>query len=124
MYNWRAGAVDAFQKAQIILDAAKVSAASGGKEELKQGSAVGECEGLSVPKHDAHQIEHFGADAVPLPEAALWELCGAMRKITAKAAAGLLTPGNIRFQWNGKEEMNNLPKLNQRYLKISMPGNN
>ena len=41
------------QKAQIILDAAKVSAASGGNSEPKQKAAVAECEGLFAPKHDA-----------------------------------------------------------------------
>ena len=47
------GAADAKPKAQIILDAAKVSAASGGNSEPKQGAAVAECEGLLPPKHDA-----------------------------------------------------------------------
>ena len=65
------GAADAKPKAQIILDAAKVSAASGRNSEPKQ-AAVAECEGLlprstmRVPQPDI--IEHFGnADAVPQP---------------------------------------------------------
>ena len=75
------GAVAARPKAQIILDAAKVSAASGGNSEPKQGqqsqSARGFCprSTMRVPQPDI--IEHFGnADAVPqLPERHL-ELCG------------------------------------------------
>ena len=64
------GAADAKPKAQIILDAAKVSAASGGNSEPKQGqrsqSARGFCprSTMRVPQPDI--IEHFGnADAVP-----------------------------------------------------------
>ena len=71
------GAADAKPKAQIILDAAKVSAASGGNSEPKQGqrsqSARGFCprNTMRVPQPDI--IEHFGnADAVPqLPERCL-----------------------------------------------------
>ena len=66
------GAVAARPKAQIILDAAKVSAASGGNSEPKQGqrsqSARGFCprSTMRVPQPDI--IEHFGnADAVPQP---------------------------------------------------------
>ena len=66
------GAADAKPKAQIILDAAKVSAASGGSSEPKQGqrsqSARGFCprSTMRVPNPDI--IEHFGnADAVPQP---------------------------------------------------------
>ena len=66
------GATDAKPKAQIILDAAKVSAASGGNSEPKQGqrsqSARGFCprSTMRVPRPDI--IEHFGnADAVPQP---------------------------------------------------------
>ena len=66
------GAADAKPKAQIILDAAKVSAASGGSSEPKHGqrwqSARGFCprSTMRVPKPDI--IEHFGnADAVPQP---------------------------------------------------------
>ena len=66
------GAADAKPKAQTILDAAKVSAASGGNSEPKQGqrsqSARGFCprSTMRVPQPDI--IEHFGnADAVPQP---------------------------------------------------------
>ena len=66
------GAADAKPKAQIILDAAKVSAASGGNSEPKQGqrsqSARGFCprSTMRVPQPDI--IEHFdNADAVPQP---------------------------------------------------------
>jgi len=66
------GAAAAKPKAQIILDAAKVSAASGGNSEPKQGqrsqSARGFCprSTMRVPQPD--MIEHFGnADAVPQP---------------------------------------------------------
>ena len=66
------GAADAKPKAQAILCAAKVSAASGGYSEPKQGqrsqSARGFCSRstMRVPQPDI--IEHFGnADAVPQP---------------------------------------------------------
>ena len=64
------GAADAKPKAQIILDAAKVSAASGGNSE---------------PKHDAgtatrHYRAFCNADAVPqLPERCLSRQAGIMR---------------------------------------------
>ena len=77
------GAADAKPKAQIILDAAKVSAASGGNSEPKQGQRSQSAGGfgprstMRVPQPDI--IEHFGnADAVPQPpeRAARRELCG------------------------------------------------
>ena len=79
------GAADAKPKAQIILDAAKVSAASGGSSEPKQGqrsqSARGFCprSTMRVPQPDI--IEHFGnADAVPqLPERCLSRKAGIVR---------------------------------------------
>ena len=79
------GAADARPKAQIILDAAKVSAASGGNSEPKQGqqsqSARGFCprSTMRVPQPDI--IEHFGnADAVPqLPERCLSRKAGIVR---------------------------------------------
>ena len=79
------GAADAKPKAQIILDAAKVSAASGGSSEPKQGqrsqSARGFCprSTMRVPQPDI--IEHFGnADAVPqLPERCLSRKVGIVR---------------------------------------------
>ena len=79
------GVADAKPKAQIILDAAKVSAASGGNSEPKQGqrsqSARGFCprSTMRVPQPDI--IEHFGnADAVPqLPERYLSRKAGIVR---------------------------------------------
>ena len=79
------GAADAKPKAQIILDAAKVSAASGGSSEPKQGqrsqSARGFCprSTMRVPQPDI--IEHFGnADAVPqMPERCLSRKAGIVR---------------------------------------------
>ena len=79
------GAADAKPKAQIILDATKVSAASGGNSEPKQGqrsqSARGFCprSTMRVPQPDI--IEHFGnADAVPQPpEWCLSHQAGIMR---------------------------------------------
>ena len=79
------GAAAAKPKAQIILDAAKVSAASGGYSEPKQGqrsqSARGFCPRctMRVPQPDI--IEHFGnADAVPQPpERCLSRKAGIMR---------------------------------------------
>ena len=78
-------AADAKPKAQIILDAAKVSAAGGGNSEPKQGqrsqSARGFCprSTMRVPQPDI--IEHFGnADAVPqLPERCLSRKAGIVR---------------------------------------------
>ena len=79
------GAADAKPKAQIILDAAKVSAVSGGNSEPKQGqrsqSARGFCprSTMRVPQPDI--IEHFGnADAVPqMPERCLSRKAGIVR---------------------------------------------
>ena len=79
------GAADAKPKAQITLDAAKVSAASGGNSEPKQGqrsqSARGFCprSTMRVPQPDI--IEHFGnVDAVPqLPERCLSRQAGIVR---------------------------------------------
>ena len=73
------------QKRRIILDAAKVSAASDGNSEPKQGqrsqSARGFCprSTMRVPQPDI--IEHFGnADAVPqLPERCLSRKAGIVR---------------------------------------------
>ena len=79
------GVADAKPKAQIILDAANVSAASGGNSEPKQGqrsqSARGFCprSTMRVPQPDI--IEHFGnADAVPqLTERCLSRKAGIVR---------------------------------------------
>ena len=80
------GAADAKPKCSIILDAAKVSAASGGNSEPKQGqrsqSARGFCprSTMRVPQPDI--IEHFGsAVAVPqLPERCLSRKAGIVRE--------------------------------------------
>ena len=66
------GAAAAKPKAQTILDAAKVSAASGGNSEPKQGqrsqSARGFCPRSTMRAPQPDIIEHFGnADAVPQP---------------------------------------------------------
>ena len=66
------GAADAKPKCSIILDAAKVSAASGGNSEPKQGqrsqSARGFCPRSTMRVSQPDIIEHFGnADAVPQP---------------------------------------------------------
>ena len=95
------GAADAKPKAQIILDAAKVSAASGGNSEPKQGqrsqSARGFCprSTMRVPQPDI--IEHFGnADAVPqLPERCLSRKAGIVRcclRITTLVGAHIVRP--------------------------------
>ena len=95
------GAADAKPKAQIILDAAKVSAASGGNSEPKQGqrsqSARGFCprSTMRVPQPDI--IEHFGnADAVPqLPERCLSRKAGIVR------CCLIINPtGRLLFVWS------------------------
>ena len=89
------GAADAKPKAQIILDAAKVSAASGGNSEPKQGqrsqSARGFCprSTMRVPQPDI--IEHFGnADAVPHtePQRGASERNRRLRRLLARRSAG------------------------------------
>ena len=96
------GAADAKPKAQIILDAAKVSAASGGNSEPKQGqrsqSARGFCprSTMRVPQPDI--IEHFGnADAVPQPperclsrKAGIMRYCLSTKQPVSTVAHGLL----------------------------------
>ena len=95
------GAAAAKPKAQIILDAAKVSAASGGNSEPKQGqrsqSAKGFCprSTMRVPQPDI--IEHFGnADAVPQPpERCLSRKAGIVRccfRITTLVEAHIVRP--------------------------------
>ena len=79
------GTADAKPKAQIILDAAKVSAASGRNSEPKQGqrsqSARGFCPRSTMRVPQPGIIEHFGnADAVPqLPDRCLSRKAGIMR---------------------------------------------
>ena len=75
------GAADAKPKAQIILDAAKVSAASGGYSEPKQGqrsrSARGFCPRSTMRVPQPYIIEHFGlASAAPRSPYRHLELCG------------------------------------------------
>ena len=89
------GAAAAKPKAQIILCAAKVSAASGGCSEPKQGqrsqSARGFCprSTMRVPQPDI--IEHFGnADAVPHtePQRGASERNRRLRRLLARRSAG------------------------------------
>ena len=94
------GAADAKPKAQIILCAAKVSAASGGYSEPKQGqrsqSARGFCSRstMRVPQPDI--IEHFdNADAMPQPpERCLSRQVGIVRCCLKLSAA----PGKNNFR--------------------------
>ena len=114
------GAADAKPKAQIILDAAKVSAASGGNSELKQGqrsqSARGFCprSTMRIPQPDI--IEHFGnADAVPQPpERCLSRKAGIMRYC-------LRTPRRSTVLWHSGHRCQSiishcLLQCNVRYL--------
>ena len=104
------GAADAKPKAQIILDAAKVSAVSGGNSEPKQGqrsrSARGFCprSTMRVPQPDI--IKHFGnADAVPQPpERCLSRQAGIVRcclRMKAQHAArfGIYLSGWSCWRW-------------------------
>ena len=104
------GAADAKPKAQIILDAAKVSAASGGNSEPKQGQRSQSVRGfcprstMRVPQPDI--IEHFGnADAVPqLPERCLSRKAGIVRcclRMKAQHAArfGIYLSGWSCWRW-------------------------
>ena len=98
------GAADAKPKAQIILDAAKVSAASGGNSEPKQGqrsqSARGFCPRSTMRVAQPDIIEHFGnADAVPqLPERCLSRKAGIVR--CCLKAASRPACGNVP-RWGG-----------------------
>ena len=97
------GAAAAKPKAQIILDAAKVSAASGGNSEPKQGqrsqSARDFCPRctMRVPQPDI--IEHFGnADAVPQPpERCLSRKAGIVRCRLKTESLRLLAQCSRRF---------------------------
>jgi len=91
------GAATAKPKAQIILDAAKVSAAGGGYSEPKQGqrsqSARGFCprSKMRVPQPDI--IEHFGnADAVPHtePQRGASERNRRLQRLLARRFAGVV----------------------------------
>ena len=73
------GTADAKPKAQIILDAAKVSAASGGNSEPKQGQRSQSARGFCPPKHDAGTAtRHYRA---------FWQ-----RRCRAAAAGAVLKP--------------------------------
>ena len=73
------GAADAKPRAQIILDAAKVSAASGGNSEPKQGQRSQSARGFCPPKHDAGTAtRHYRA---------FWQ-----RSCRAAAAGAVLKP--------------------------------
>ena len=95
------GAAAAKPKAQIILDAAKVSAASGGNSEPKQGQRSQRARGfcprstMRVPQPDI--IEHFGnADAVPqLPERCLSRKAGIVRCCLKKPWKPQRTPAAL-----------------------------
>ena len=101
------GAAAAKPKAQIILDAAKVSAASGGNSEPKQGqrsqSARGFCprSTMRVPQPDI--IEHFGnADAVPqLPERCLSRKAGIVQCCPSKIRKDVEAMKRFRVFYGG-----------------------
>ena len=124
------GAADAKPKAQIILDAAKVSAASGGNSEPMQGqrsqSARGFCprSTMRVPQPDI--IEHFGnADAVPQPpERCLSRKAGIMRcclKRKAPARTGLHKPAGRALLLVLSAGLNGCP-YRKGYLRPWGPG--
>ena len=95
------GAADAKPKAQIILDAAKVSAASGGNSEPKQGqrsqSARGFCPRSTMRVSQPDIIEHFAnADAVPqLPERCLSRKAGIVRCYPKVYSIKITAPGQF-----------------------------
>ena len=101
------GTADAKPKAQIILDAAKVSAASGGNSEPKQRqrsqSARGFCprSTMRVPQPDI--IEHFGnADAVlQLPERCLSRKAGIVRSCPSKIRKDVEAMKRFRLFYGG-----------------------
>ena len=111
------GAADAKPKAQIILDAAKVSAASGGNSEPKQGqrsqSARGFCprSTMRVPQPDI--IEHFGnADAVPQPpERCLSRQAGIVRYCLWKKVVQDLISGGLHCLWGRVTPLRRTPQL-------------
>ena len=115
------GAAAAKPKAQIILDAAKVSAASGGNSEPKQGqrsqSARGFCPRSTMRVSQPDIIEHFGnADAVPQPpERCLSRQAGIVR---------CCHRSRLRWVWTGlglqyKRKSQNCRK--QAVLKMCQP---
>ena len=111
------GAADAKPKAQIILDAAKVSAASGGNSEPKQGQrsqragGVGPRSTMRAPQPDI--IEHFGnADAVPqLPERYLSRKAGIVRCCLGKKVVQDLISGGLHCLWGRVNPLRRTPQL-------------
>ena len=107
------GAAAAKPKAQIILDAAKVSAASGGNSEPKQGqrsqSARGFCprSTMRIPQPDI--IEHFGnADAVPQPpKRCLSRKAGIVRCCPRFSAKCPCLHGKILIRWESRKKQKN-----------------
>ena len=114
------GAAAAKPKAQTILDAAKVSAASGGYSEPKQGqrsqSARGFCprSTMRVPQPDI--IEHFGnADAVPHtePQRGASERNRRLRRLLARRSAGaVLEPSGGNCAVLPKPRPNKIRRMN------------
>ena len=111
------GAADAKPKAQIILDAAKVSAASGGNSEPKQGQRSQRARGfcprstMRVPQPDI--IEHFGnADAVPQPpERCLSRKAGIVRCCLGKKVVQDLISGGLHCLWGRVNPLRRTPQL-------------
>ena len=93
------GAADAKPKAQIILDAAKVSAASGGNIEPKQGQRSQSARGFCPPKHDAGTAtRHYRA---------FWQ-----RRCRAAAAGAVLEPQGGNCAVLLKNNRHNLTRRN------------
>ena len=99
------GTAAAKPKAQIILDAAKVSAASGGNSEPKQGqrsqSARDFCPRSTMRVPQPNIIEHFGnADAVPQPpKRCLSRKAGIVRYCPRFSAKCPCLHGKILIRW-------------------------
>ena len=92
------GAADAKPKAQIILDAAKVSAASGGNSEPKQGQRSQSARAFA-PKHDAGTAtRHYRA---------FWQ-----RRCRAAAAGAVLEPLGGNCAVLPKNNRHNLTRRN------------
>ena len=93
------GAAAAKPKAQIILDAAKVSAASGGCSEPKQGQRSQSARGFLPPKHDAGTAtRHYRA---------FWQ-----RRCRAAAAGAVLEPLGGNCAVLPKNNRHNLTRRN------------
>ena len=107
------GAAAAKPKAQIILDAAKVSAASGGNSEPKQGqrsqSARDFCPRSTMRVPQPNIIEHFGnADAVPQPpKRCLSRKAGIVRYCPRFSAKCPCLHGKILIRWESRKKQKN-----------------